>query len=188
LCILVKVHHTLCFIDKTEVDSMFAYQRIVPSLYIAVFLFMLFGCTSSIQESDKLTNATKDVSQPQHLTSQINRLKSFLSLYCQTYESKNFDKFAALFTPDALENNRPFYLLLPKYRKNMDMAESFTYRIDLLEYSSRTPTGNIMFKGKYFTRFVYEGTLKENSGNISMELVENGDLYLVKQLNYTAQP
>ena len=45
-----------------------------------------------------------------------------------------------------------------------------------------------MVKGKYFTRFVYEGTLKENSGNISMELVENGDLYLVKQLNYTAQP
>jgi len=116
---------------------------------------------------------------------QIDRLKSFLFLYCKTYESKDLDKFAAFFTPDALENNRPFHLLLPQYRKNMDMIESFNYQIDLLEYSSRTSTGNIMVKGKYFTRFMYEGTLKENNGNISMELIENGNSYLVKQLNYT---
>ena len=67
------------------------------------------------------------------------------------------------------------------------MIESFNYRIDLLEYSSRTSTGNIRVKGNYFTRFMHEGTLKENSGNISMELIENGDSYLVKQLNYTSQ-
>ncbi|MBW2572704.1 MAG: hypothetical protein JRE61_10220 [Deltaproteobacteria bacterium] len=117
----------------------------------------------------------------------FQHLKSFLFSYCQTYESKDLDKFAALFTPDALENNRPFNLLLPKYRRNMEMIESFNYRIDLLEYSTRTSTGNILVKGKYFTRFLYEETLRENSGNISMELVENGDSYLVKQLNYNSQ-
>jgi hypothetical protein len=144
--------------------------------------------TDKINHSDPIyvsVAKTKLDTQPRN---QIYRLKSFLFYYCQTYESKDLDKFAALFTPDALENNRPFYLLLPKYRKNMDMIESFDYRIDLLEYSSRTSTGNIMVKGKYFTRFMYEGTLKENSGNISMELVENDDSYLVKQLNYTARP
>ncbi len=128
----------------------------------------------STQEGDKLANEMNDPNQAQHFAGQIDRLKSFLFHYCQTYESKDLDKFSALFTPDATENNRPFHLLLPKYRKNMDMIESINYRIDLLEYSSNTSTGNIMVKGKYFTRFMYEGTLKENSGNISMELIENG--------------
>jgi hypothetical protein len=117
----------------------------------------------------------------------FQHLKSFLFSYCQTYESKDLDKFAALFTPDALENNRPFNLLLPKYRRNMEMIESFNYRIDLVSYSLGTDTGNTIVKGKYFTRFLYEETLRENSGNISMELVENGDSYLVKQLNYNSQ-
>jgi len=163
---------------------MFTSQRIFSSLFLAVFLFVLLGCASSIQESDKLTNATKDVNQPTHLADQINRLKSFLRYYCQTYESKDLDKFAALFTPDALENNKPFYLLLPKYRRNMDTMESLTYRIDLGYYSLGTDTDNIMVQGKYFTGYMYEGTLKGNSGNISMELIENGDSYLVKKLDY----
>jgi hypothetical protein len=145
---------------------------------------VLLGCASSIQESDKLTNATKDVNQPTHLADQINRLKSFLRYYCQTYESKDLDKFAALFTPDALENNKPFYLLLPKYRRNMDIMESLTCRIDLVYYSLGADTDNIMVQGKYFTGYMYEGTLKGNSGNISMELIENGNSYLVKQLDY----
>jgi len=40
-------------------------------------------------------------------------------------------------------------------------------------------------EGKYFTRFLlHEGTWRENSGHISMELIENGDSYLVKRLIY----
>ena len=117
----------------------------------------------------------------------VNRLKSFLFLYCQTYESKDLDKFAALFTPDVHENNRPFYLLLPKYRKNMEMIESFDYRIELRAYFLSADSGNIKIRGKYFTRFMYDGTLKENSGNIFMELIESGDSYLVKQINYTSR-
>ena len=153
---------------------MFAYQRIVPSLYIAAFLFILLGCASSnvegeytgdgvasnvsTQEGDKLANEMKDANQAQHFANQINRLKSFLRYYCQTYESKDLDKFAALFTPDALENNRPFYLLLPKYRKNMEMIESFDYRIELRAYFLSADSGNIKIRGKYFTRFMYDGT------------------------------
>jgi len=76
---------------------------------------------------------------------------------------------------------------LPKYRKNMDMIESINYRIDMLNYSLKTSTGNIMIQGKYLTRFLHKGILKENNGNISMELIENGGSYLVKQLNYTSR-
>ena len=140
-----------------------------------------------MQESDKPAIEIKSAGNAEHIAAQIDRLKSFLFFYCQTYESKDLDKFAALFTPDALENNRPFHLLLPQYRRNMDMIESFNYRIELNTYSLSTDSNDIKVKGKYFSRFMYEGTLKENSGNISMELVENGDSYLVKQLNYTSR-
>ena len=62
--------------------------------------------------------------------------------------------------------------------------ESLTYRIDLGYYSLGTDTDNIMVQGKYFTGYMHGGTLKGNSGDISMKLIENGDSYLVKQLDY----
>lgn len=127
------------------------------------------------------------VSRGQNIENETDRLKSFLFLYCQAYESKDLNKFATFFTTDATENNRPFHELLPKYRRNMDKIESFNYRIDLLDYSLVTPPGSIKVQGKFFTRFLYEGTLKENRGNITMELIENGDSYLVKRINYDSQ-
>jgi hypothetical protein len=112
-------------------------------------------------------------------------LESFLNIYCQTYASKDLDKFATFFTPDATENNTPFQDMLPNYQKNLEKIQSFNYRIELIAYSLQTDTGNIKIQGKYFTRFLlHEGTWRENSGNISMELVENGDSYLVKRLIY----
>ena len=128
----------------------------------------------------------KGVNRTQLSGGQTDQLKSFLKLYCWVYESKDIDKFATFFAHDALENNKPFHELLPKYRRNMEMIESFNYRIDLVDYSLRTDTGNIRVQGKYFTQFLYEGTLKENSGNISMELIKSGESYLVKRLNYTS--
>jgi hypothetical protein len=130
----------------------------------------------------------QEQTQLKHVSDQTDRLKSFLFSYCQAYESKDLDKFATFFTPDATENNKDFHELLPTYRKNMEMIESFNYRVDIISYSLGTDTDNIRIKGKYFTRFLYKGILKENSGNISMDLVENSDSYLVKQLNYTFQP
>ena len=119
---------------------------------------------------------------------QVDGLNSFLRLYCQTFESKDIDKFATFFAPDALENNKPFHEVLPTYRKNMEMIESFNYRIDLISYSSRTHTGDIRVKGKYYAQYhLHEGTWKENSGNITMELIKSGDSYLVKRLDYTSQ-
>ena len=119
---------------------------------------------------------------------QAGRLESFLFLYCKTYESKDLDKFAAFFAPNATENNRPFHELLPKYSRNMEMIESFNYWIELVAYSLQPDTGNVKIKGKFSARYLlHGGTLKENRGNISMELAKSGDSYLVKRLNYTSQ-
>ncbi|MBW2228259.1 MAG: hypothetical protein JRG99_13340, partial [Deltaproteobacteria bacterium] len=114
-----------------------------------------------------------------------DRLRTFLNTYCQAYESKNIDKFFTFFAPDASENNRPFHELMPKYRKNMEMIDSFKYRIEIIAYSTQADTGNIRIQGKFFTQYLLQGgSWKDNSGNISMELVEHGDSFLVKQLNY----
>jgi hypothetical protein len=91
----------------------------------------------SIRKQDKI----KSVSQVKHNVAQTERLKSFLFLYCQSYESKDLDKFAEFFAPNATENNKPFHELLPEYRRNMEMVESLNYRIELVEYSLQADTG-----------------------------------------------
>ena len=135
------------------------------------------------QNSISLRNA--GVGQEQHRVDESDRLKFFLFLYCHTYESKDIDKFATFFAHDALENNKPFHELLPKYRRNMEMIESLDYRIELVDYSFQANTGNITLQGKFFIKYLlYGGTWKEKSGNISMELTKRGISYLVKRLNY----
>ncbi|MBW2575923.1 MAG: hypothetical protein JRC88_10645, partial [Deltaproteobacteria bacterium] len=141
-----------------------------------------------------VVSAETDTSLPQKLKTEEEipsqqdrkeRLESFLNIYCQTYASKDLDKFVTFFTSDATENNKPFQDMLTKYRKNMEKIKSFNYRIELVNYSLLPDTGNISVQGKYFNRFLlHEGTWQENSGSISMELTENGNSYLVKRLNY----
>jgi hypothetical protein len=134
--------------------------------------------------SNKPMIGIKSGVQSQDITGHIDRLKSFLVLYSRTYESKDLNKFATFFTPNAIENNQPFNELLPNYQKNLEEVESLSFRIDLVSYSLDTSTGNIRVKGQYFTRFLYEGKLKETDGNISMELKDIGNSYQVTQLNY----
>lgn len=139
------------------------------------------------QENYKPVIATKVVDQTQDYADRASKLKSFLFLYCQSYESKDLDKFAEFFTPDATENSRPFHELLPEYRRNMEMVESFNYRIEVVDYCSQKDTGCIEIKGKFFTQYLLHGeTLKEKTGNISMELIESGESYLVKRLSYSS--
>ena len=133
------------------------------------------------KDKEMLASKEKTISQQD----QKDRLESFLRIYCRAYESKNLDKFASLFTPDATENNTPFQDMLPNYQKNMENIKSYNYRIELVDYSFQNDTGNIRINGKYFTRFLLDqGTWEETSGSISMELITSGDSYLVKRLNY----
>jgi hypothetical protein len=67
----------------------------------------------------------------------------------------------------------------------MEGMESLTYRIELMSYSKQTASGNLMIRGRFFTRYQsQEGVWEENNGSIFMELFENGNSFLVKQLNY----
>jgi DNA-binding transcriptional MerR regulator len=131
----------------------------------------------------KQITSEEDISQQPN---ELSRLKSFLDEYCQAYTNKELDKFITFFTSDATENNKPFHELLPDYRKNMESMESLTYRIELTSYSKQTASENLMVRGKFFIRYQLEkGVWEEKKGSIFMELLENGDSFLVKQLNYS---
>ena len=137
--------------------------------------------TESEKKMEPITSEV-DINQQKN---ELNRLKSFLNDYCQAYTNKDLDKFIRFFTLDATENNRPFHELLPGYRKDMQGKESLTYRIELRSYSKQTTSKNLIIRGQFFTRYQSQkGVWKENNGSIFMELIENGDSFLVKQLNY----
>jgi len=137
--------------------------------------------TESEKKMEQITSGV-DINQQKN---ELNRLKSFLNDYCQAYTNKDLEKFITFFASDATENNKPFHELLPDYRKSMEGKESLTYRIELMSYSKQTDSKNLMMRGRFFTRYQSQkGVWKENNGSIFMELLENGDTFLVKQLNY----
>jgi len=139
----------------------------------------------SLTESEKKMEPITSEADINQQKNELNRLKSFLNDYCQAYTNKDLDKFITFFTLDATENNRPFHELLPGYRKDMEGKESLTYRIELMSYSKQTTSKNLIIRGRFFTRYQSQkGVWKENNGRIFMELLENGDSFLVKQLNY----
>ena len=126
--------------------------------------------------------STEDATKPENPE---NRIKAFLAYYCNIYESKDMDKFFSLFTADATENNTPFNELKPKYQKNMEIIEAFQYHIDMTDYSSIPETGNTLVQGTFSIKYRLQGkSWKEHSGNVTMELTQKGDSYLVKRLNY----
>jgi hypothetical protein len=67
----------------------------------------------------------------------------------------------------------------------MEIIESFQYRIDMTDYSLVPDTGNTLIQGNFYIRYRLQGgSWQENRGNVTMELTEKGDSYLVKRLNY----
>jgi len=179
-----------------EVDSERVKEQAVPA---AADEKMLPAAVSEpgmekVAETDVKPSLTESEKKMEPITSEVdinqqknelNRLKSFLNDYCQAYTNKDLDKFMSFFTLDATENNRPFHELLPGYRKDMEGKESLTYRIELMSYSKQTTSKNLIIRGRFFTRYQSQkGGWEENNGRIFMELLEKGDSFLVKQLNY----
>jgi hypothetical protein len=177
-------------------------EKIMKNTIKVLFFFLILtGCNAPYQKpvlSNHSDNTTlqkletsseeklKEAKQNQALLNQASRLRSFLFRYCRAYESKNINKFSAFFAPGATENNKPFREYLPRYRRNFQRLESIIYRIVLDSYSLNSDTGNIELKGNYFIRYLLKGKAwKDNNGIISMELIKNGDSYLVKRLNYS---
>jgi hypothetical protein len=138
------------------------------------------------KETVRSTMEVKGCGQAKLREEQVDRLKSFLLYYCWIYESKDIDKFATFFAHDAIENGKPFISCLPQYRRNLAKIDSIDYQIKLNRYAIHKGTGLIRMEGTFYfkARLTDSGKWQDNSGNITMELIQSGDSYLVKQLNY----
>ena len=113
------------------------------------------------------------------------RIKSFLEVYCNTYETKDLDNFATFFAPDAKENDKLFHNLLPKYRRNFDVIEFITYRIELQTFKYDDKLDTINIEGRFFLEWLPGGTdWKRNSGKIFMELQKSGTSFKISRLDY----
>ena len=114
-----------------------------------------------------------------------NRLRWFLKSYCITYSEKNFTAFTHFFVPGAMENGKPFQSLLPKYKRNFAFIETIQYRINLQQFSYDEEKEIVKIDGNFFLKWLLPGKKwRENSGKISMHLIENGPSFKVQRLDY----
>jgi general secretion pathway protein A len=128
--------------------------------------------------------ATPPVAESQGPTS-VERLEKFLQVYCEAYSTKNLERFAALFAPNAVERDQPFVELLPVYRANFAKLDEVRYQIDMQSYAENADGSEIRIKGDFRMRYRLEGRdWKAFGGDIEMDLVKISDDYRVKRLDY----
>ncbi|MBW1957229.1 MAG: AAA family ATPase [Deltaproteobacteria bacterium] len=115
-----------------------------------------------------------------------SRLNAFLKEYCQTYAKEQLNKFAAFFTPDAMEKGKSFTSRLGQYRRTFARIDAMDYRIDLKRYAIQEGTGVIRIEGIFYVKARLDGsaTWRERNGPIDMELLANGDSFKVRRLDY----
>ncbi len=118
-----------------------------------------------------------------------SRLRSFLQTYCNTYAAKDLDRFTQFFSVNAMENGKLFDSLLPKYERNFQFIETIQYRIELQDFSVAEDQQTITIDGDFFLKWLPpDKKWRENSGKISMNLIEKGSSFIVQQLDYHGNP
>lgn len=118
--------------------------------------------------------------------SEIDRIKSFLAAYVETYESRDMDAFEDFFAPDATDNGRPFRTLLPQYRARFAGIEKVRYAIVDREYTLRAGGAAVTVEGVFQLDFKTKSQGWEKSrGRIAIELKKAGDSFLLQALRYS---
>jgi hypothetical protein len=113
------------------------------------------------------------------------KLQDFLKTYCRLYSSKDVDRFAALFTPDAIERDRPFADLIPVYRANFAKLNDIRYQIDLKNFTESANSREILIKGNYLLVYRLKGEdFKMSGGTIEMNLIKRNNGFRIERLDY----
>jgi hypothetical protein len=114
-----------------------------------------------------------------------DRLQAFLEVYCHTYETKDLDQFATFFASNALENDKPFHDLLPKYRHNFNVIEFINYRIELQKFDYDNEFGTVDLEGRFFLEWLPgDSKWRRNSGKIFLRLQDLGSSFKISKLDY----
>ena len=114
-----------------------------------------------------------------------SRLRWFLKSYCVTYTRKDIEAFSKFFAPGAIENGKPFETLIPKYKRNFENIETIQYRIDLQRFSYDESKETVLVEGDFSLQWLPgDRKWRENSGTITMNLIDSGPSFLVQSLVY----
>lgn len=113
------------------------------------------------------------------------RLRSFVQSYCNTYSAKDFNSFTGLFSPDALENGKPFKNQVPQYKRNFTFIDTIYYRIDVREMVREEDGETLKIDGRFFLRWLNPNKKwRENAGKISMRVKESESSFMITSLDY----
>ena len=142
-----------------------------------------------LQSTSETSGSTTAAAGQLDIIDMENRLRSFLQTYCNTYAAKDLDRFTQFFSANAMENGKLFDSLLPKYERNFKFIETIQYRIELQDFSVAEDQQTITIDGDFFLKWLPpDKKWRENSGKISMNLIEKGSSFIVQQLDYHGNP
>jgi curved DNA-binding protein CbpA len=137
-----------------------------------------------------LTNANKDIvkknkiKEVNYLDKQ-NRLVAFLKKYTSAYEQKDLSRFRTFFVQEALEQGKPFEVLLPTYQQTFSRVEALRYHIDLRSFTIDNSAKKILIEGVYTASYrLPEKDWGNSSGTIRMELLDLSNGLMVSRLDY----
>lgn len=115
----------------------------------------------------------------------ITPIKSFIDAFSRSYESRDFNRFSKYFAPDAREDGKPFSETALTYRRNFELIQKLSFKVELNRFSQLIDQGIVRTRGTYEMKWLpYGGKWQESHGEIAFELVRSGDSYKVRRLDY----
>jgi len=115
------------------------------------------------------------------------RLLDFLNRYIAAYKRRDLATLTALFTPDAIENGRPFSALLPEYQANFQQMAAIDYKI-FVDHWDGSPASRVKVSGRFELAARYRDQHRSAiSGRIEFVLNPHADDFRVSRLAYSFQ-
>jgi len=112
------------------------------------------------------------------------RVESFLRRYTQAYQKRDLNLFLGFFDADAAENGQPVKSLASTYLKTFLSTEQIRFQIQL-QQCSQTNNG-VSAKGRFHLLVKSHSKVPvESSGSIRLQLVDLGNDFKVKNLDYS---
>lgn len=111
------------------------------------------------------------------------RVEDFLRRYALAYQQRDLNLFSSFFAENAVENGRPVKSLTSEYLNTFARTEKIRFQIHLRNLS-RLKDGVDAEGSFHLTVQTRGGSPVESEGSISLELVETGDDFKVRALDY----
>ena len=117
----------------------------------------------------------------------VHRVHAFFNRYRDAFERKNIEEFERFFTPDAVENGRPFSSITDQYKRIFLETNQLTYELDLHSYAWLIDQQRLRTKGTFKISSLPHGDSRwqTRKGSIAFDLVMEQGEYRVQRIDFT---